>query len=224
VIADLFALHGALRAIIEVDRDAVQDALDIAAVAAAVKPAALFGLAGETPARIEALTRVALHAGLSVATGRAWVVAGETDGLPSWYAEAIDAQRSKIAITVIGAPAPCARLTSDDEAALLGYPRCCTAAQRARANLLHGLRARRIAALTDDDDARRRLALNGVEFLPRDDVDARELAQALDVTIAPFTAMALCGTCARDGASPGIAFSRRMAELASLTSLTARAA
>ena len=217
--ADITALHDALRAIVADDRDAAQDALDVAAVAAAIKPAAVFGLAGETSQRIERLAAASFRNGLITSYGRAWLVAGEGEGLPQWFTEALAEQRGRVPIVVIGARAPALRLTTAEEARLMGFPPCCTAAHARRTRDLHFHRARRIGEATNDDALRRRMTLAGVEFAARDAEERALLAHALDVSVAPFTALALCASCAGNDGSPGAQFSQRMGQLAAATGL-----
>lgn len=215
--ADTQALSAALAKLVEAEHaraEAAQDALDLLAVAAALKPAAVFGLGGEPSARIRALVAIAWDAGLTVSRGHAWLVEEELKGLEPWFVDALAEQRRAMPAVFIGAAAPPARLDVQAEAAMLGYPPCCAHAHARRANDLHHYRARRIAAMTEDAAMRRRLAGAGVEFAARDAREQRLLAEALDVTPVPFTAIVGCGECARQAHAPARRLSARLRDLA----------
>ena len=200
-----------------------QEALDAIAVAAGLKPAAIFGCGYRDDALMAVVSAVPVGCGLSIGERRGWAVEA---GLPAWYAgplrEAVTAER----LLVVGAAAGDQGWRQlmgenpdlDAEARGLGYPSCCVAEFHRRRLDYHlitvGMLTRQAAG---DEGLMGRLARARVRPTPRGEAEVRALLQATRTVFAPFTSIAMCAACEQAPDSParriGTAFQRLAASV-----------
>ena len=203
---------------------AAQEGLDLLAVLAGLKPAAVLGYARADQGWRDALAEEAGRAGLAVRPCTAWISAGEFDGAPGWYAEGVAELRAKAALIAVApdetafaaltdGPAPV--LDAAAEAALLGYPACCVAGHADWRRALHLATAPILLAAAGGDTGRaRRMAAADWVPTPRDADEAARLAALLDRDVAPCTSILPCRACTADDRGPTPALSRAFRALA----------
>ena len=222
------ALHGlTLRAVPGPEQaHAAQEALDVVAALAGLKPLALLGQGVDWPGWRDGVAEIAADCGATAATGGAWIVPGDVHGVPDWYAEPLlEARRGQRTLLVhwdteLDLPQPgrdgLARISQAAEARLLGYPTCCVADHHARQRACHRLRTDLIHRQAGGDEAQmRRLAKAEVVLRPHTAEDWARWRTAARCVPAPFTSVNMCQACAADAASPARTLSleyRRLAQ------------
>lgn len=188
-----------------------QDLLDVAAVAAGMKPAALAGVGYEVDAQAPGLADALAGLGLVVTVRYPWIPACDADGLPVWYAAALE--RRYMAVTVVAVaqhdrvlanlPAPGEPVDAVGEATLLGYPPCCATAYHHRRRRYHHLMLGMLERQADGDEARMaRLFGAGALPTPRSAQEAASLRDLVVPDFAPFTSIAMCAGCTDHDESP----------------------
>ena len=205
---------------------AAQEALDVVAAMAGLKPLALLGQGVNWPGWHEDVAEIAADCGATAAAGGMWIVPGDVHGLPDWYTGSLLAARrgqSTLLVhwdTELGLPQPgrdgLARISQAAEARLLGYPPCCVADHHASQRACHRLRADIIHRQAGGDDVQmRRLAESEVVLRPHTPEDRARWRTATRCVPAPFTSVNMCPACAADAASPARTLSleyRRLAQ------------
>jgi hypothetical protein len=201
----------ALVALIDEPRDeaAWQDGLDLLAAAAGVKPAAMFA---DEFARWRG---VAARFELRAAELAPWAPAAPEEFLPRWYLEASAARRARRKLLLLARSddvlrraallSAKGRANAAEEAALLGYPRCCVETHHEMTLTLEREAAERVARDNPGDEARmiRLVAAGALPFIaPR------------PITPSRSTSVNLCASCVADPASPARHLERAYEELA----------
>jgi hypothetical protein len=220
--AALHALAAALSAAVAgAPPEARREALDILAVAAGLKPAAVIGYGGGPSALLAAVEEVAARFGLVARRCTAWTTRGELDAVPAWFATAVVAARRRTRLLAVSllpdrlhalnghGAAPLAPFT---ESALLGYPTCCTADHAEWRAAMHRELAKGIMTAAGADEQRaRRLAAAGWVPVP---APGSTLAALLRRAAADHTAIVMCPDCFAFPSSAARRISAAFAELA----------
>ncbi len=188
-----------------------QDGLDLLALAAGLKPVALFGRGGA----VEPWRALARKFALPMIETMPWEPACPADLLPRWYVDATAQRRARQKITVVArdhdalaraaALAAQGRVGATAEAELLGYPPCCVAAHHALA-LAHERQIADLVARSNPGDETRwsRLVATG----------ATPYVAPPAITPSRWTSVNLCAACAGDDGSPARALERSYRALA----------
>lgn len=205
---------------------AVQDGLDVLAVAAGLKPMAVIGCGYDAPDLLIAVNDAAVLGGLIAQRGRPWTSAAAVG--VAWFAEARQRSANPVLyVTKREATGQATRLAGQyvdlaTEAELLGYPACCVRQFNRQQKLLHLITIRMIARQAEHDETRmRRLVAAQVVPAPRSATEARRLACATRAEFAPHTSIAMCRICAADPGSPAHRISARFRALAVETGFAA---
>jgi hypothetical protein len=196
-----------------------QDGLDLLALAAGLKPIAMFGRGGA----VDPWRTLAREFGLATIETAPWEPECPAHLLPRWYLDATARRRARQKILVVArdyealaraqALSAQGRIGAAAEAALLGYPPCCVAAHHALALAQEREIAERVARSNPDDEGHRiRLVAAG----------ATPYAAPPPVTPSRWTSVNLCGACAGDDGSPARLLERSYAALASRLHYPAR--
>ena len=204
---------------------AAQEALDILAMMAGLKPVSMLGRGFANTGWIKGALQVAVDQKLHIVEGPYWNAVPAPEGLPEWYLD-----HTRAAFEGFRAHYVCkARATAEevaevcrtgapsiaDEARLLGYPECCVEAQYARNRDYHlaWLSILERAAHGDEGEMQRRLA-DGAPLTPENDDERSRLEAAMKVRTAPFTSVNMCEACASSRDSAALRLSRRYGEFA----------
>lgn len=186
-----------------------QEMLDFLAMVAGLKRVYLLGRGFAPPGWVSGVAQLADDMGLHVVAGPKWTEPGVLDGLADWMVElqrrddTVDAQvfyvtRSAATaaeiqvINTLGA-AP----TSDQIAALLGYPLCCVKTNTTRENA--GNRAFQMLAerYSGGDPAElKRLIAEDVQMTVSTAEEEALLKECHTLRPAPFTSVNMCDACA----------------------------
>jgi hypothetical protein len=197
------ALKGIVGAMPPAQRaEGAQDALDVLAVAAGLKPLALLGVGDADGSVVSTLSDAARKAGLNVIDAAPWRVMEGWRGLPSWYRNLAELQEGASPVWVVSrpdaAPVPAggSEISVGEEAAALGYPECCVRDFHRKRRLFHLFSLRAISRQTaGDTEAMRRLAGAQIMLAPRSAAERRALALATRMDFAPATSVAMCRVC-----------------------------
>lgn len=184
--------------------------LDLIAVVAGHKPAALIQSAGDLAA-VSCLPRP-LRAGHTVEAHPHWLVPEESAGLPDWYTGALLSLRTSTTVHIFSpAQTPFVPPTSAAaEAALLAYPLCCVAEFYRRRRLHHLVAAKRIRHFAGPDTAKATAyVMSEVMLAPSSAAERAAHAAAINFVLAPYTGVAMCRVCVADVSSPA----RRMSNV-----------
>jgi len=204
---------------------AAQEALDFVAMLAGIKPVLLLGRGFDDAQWLEGALRIATDLRLHVVEGAYWDAEPSYAGLPEWYSEharaAFQGYRAHYVCKARAVAHEVAELcrsgtpSIEDEARLLGYPRCCVEAHHGRE------RDYQLAWLSvlereagGDEAGMRRLLANGAALAPATGGERARLEAAMAVQIAPFTSVNMCAACAGSSDGPARSMSRRYGELA----------
>lgn len=217
-----------LLARVENDRRATawQDGLDLLAVLAGLKPVCVIGRWGNE-AWAEALRAAADRADLPRIDSAPWEPEPPDEQLPRWYLAATARRRANRHVLYIfgdGAAARDAatlsakgRVGAAEEAALLGYPPCCVAAQHSRTLDLEKLVAEIAERVAKGDSERMTHMIEaGAMPLPISRQDWDRYSAAVAIAPAASTSVNMCSGCVADRESPAQALSRRYRALAAL--------
>jgi hypothetical protein len=194
-----------------------QEALDLLAVIADLKPVYVLGRPPLDPDWDDAVLACARTLGLHVAQGPYWQADDTLSGFPAWFRASVQDKLAGLTAFYISKTPVTAPATVADEARLLGFPPCCVAAhyQRERAFNAAWLDDLRIAANGDEAEMRRMLdADEGLDFDDLPDETLARYAAAADFEPAPFTSINMCAVCRADPGGPAHAVGARYAELA----------
>jgi hypothetical protein len=202
--------------------EAWQDGLDLLAVLAGVKPLCIVGRGARGLAWSETLRGIATRANLPVAEFAPWDAAAD---LPGWYLAASARRRESLSVLAICADAAMrdaavalaakGRVGPEEEAALLGYPRCCVAAHHQRMQAIEQLTAELTERVARGDAARMlRMIETGAAPLPQSPADWARFSAAARPAPLPFTSIVPCAACAADTDGPAQRIARRHAALA----------
>ena len=182
--------------------EGAQEALDVLAVAAGLKPLALLGVGDPDGSVANALSGAATQAGLTVTSMAPWRVDAGLRGLPSWYRDNVSVRDDAAVIAAVsqpgGAPLPAggSEISVGEGAAALGYPKCCVREFHRKRRLFHIFSLRAISRQAGgDSEAMRRLARAQVMLAPRSAAERRALALATRTVFAPATSLAMCWVC-----------------------------
>ena len=204
-----------------------QDGLDMLAVIAGLKPVCIIGRGGRSEVWTEALRAAADRAGLPTIDAVPWDPAPPDDRLPRWYLAATARRRANRHVLYLcgddAAAGDVAALTAKgrvgaaEEAAVLGYPRCCVAEQHARTLDLEELVAQTTERMAKGDAGRMtRMIEAGATPLPGSRQEWDRYSAAVAIAPAAGTSVNMCGACAVDRESPAQTLSRRYRALAAL--------
>lgn len=203
--------------------EAWQDGLDLLGVLAGLKPLCIVGRGARDEGWRDALRATALRSEIPVVDIAPWDVAA--DLLPAWYLAASARRRASLSVLALCADARVrdaavslaarGRVGPAEEAALLGYPRCCVDAHHVRMQALERLTAELTARVARGDEARMmRMIETGAAPLPQSRADWARFAAAASPAPLPFTSIVPCAACAADTDGPAHAIARRHAALA----------
>jgi hypothetical protein len=202
---------------------ALQDGLDLLAVAAGFKPVGLFGRGFDDVDWLTGVAAIAQRLGLLSLTGTAWQPAEPPARFPAWYRQAAS-ERATTVLYICRDPQTAARVrqrcaagrvTVTDEAALLCYPACCVAQHHAQALALEDLSIALMFGVAGHDGAHlRRLVRAGVTPTPRSAEEWRRFDEATAIDPQPWTSVDRCVACAADPDSPAEQLGRRYRTLA----------
>ncbi len=199
----------AARAVQSADTADLTIVLDLIAVVAGQKPAALIQSSADhasvsrLPSRLLTSHTVEAHPH--------WLVPEETAGLPDWYTGALLSLRISTTVHIFSpAQAPFVPPTSAAaEAALLAYPPCCVAEFYRRRRLHHLLAAKRIRHFAGPDTAKATAyVMSEVMLAPSSAAERAAHAASMNFVLAPHTGVAMCRACAADMGSPARRMSR----------------
>lgn len=204
---------------------AAQEALDVVAAMAGLKPLALLGQGVDWPGWRDHVVEIATDFGGTATAGHAWVVPGDVHGLPDWYTEPLLAARRAQSTLLVhwskdfALPEPgrdgLARITEAAEARLLGYPPCCVADHHASQRTYHRLMTDLIHRQAGGGDVQmRRLAESEVVLCPHAPEDRARWRTAMRCHPTPHTSVNMCPACAADPASPARTMSHGYRRLA----------
>jgi len=188
---------------------AAQEALDLLAVMAGIKPVMLLGRGYNEPTWIKAVLQAAVDAGLKVVEGPFWDAsadAGAGADLPDWFLDhsrhAIASHRAwyicraKAVADEVARICETAAITVGEEARLLDYPECCVRAHYAAAADYQRIWLDLLRRKAGGDDAKaRELLAAGAALDPETDDDRARLEAAMASTPAPFTSINMCAGC-----------------------------
>ncbi len=201
--------------------EGAQEALDVLAVAAGIKPLALLGVGDADGSVASALLDAARKAGLNVTDTSPWRVAEGWRGLPSWYRDLAELQEGASPVCVVSrpvgasVPAGGSEISVGEEAAALGYPKCCVRDFHRKRRLFHIYSLRAVSRQAGGDaEAMRRLARAQTMLAPRSAVERRALALATRTVFAPATSLAMCRVCENATDSAAMRLSARYRALA----------
>jgi hypothetical protein len=154
------------------------------------------------------------------------IVAAEIAGLPGWYVQPMQAiwgAADIVTVTRSVRQGEGPRVVAvEEEARLLGYPLCCVVDHHARRRHYHALMVELIAASRADEIERRRFVAAELSPSLRNESDRARLVEALGVSLAPFTGIAMCPACATEyPGGPAGACTARYRDLARASGLAA---
>ncbi len=200
---------------------AAQDALDVLAVAAGIKPFAAVGWGFDSTAFRVAIAAAAARAGLAAFDGPPWIGESGNSG-QSWYDEALCEDLAATQLLFVGPPRSEAalrrlagsRLGVSEEAGVLGYPLCCVKEFHRRQRLFHLITRRMIGRQAQGDETlKRRLARARAMLTPKTETELKLLLRATRMIFAPFTSIAMCRACEADSGSAARILSARFEAL-----------
>ena len=204
---------------------AAQEALDFMAMLAGIKPVLLLGRGFDDAQWLEGALRIAIDLRLHVVEGPYWDAEPSHAGLPEWYSEHARAafrgfrahyvSKARAVADEVAGLCRSGTPSIEDEARLLGYPRCCVEAHhgRERDYQLAWLSVLEREAAGDEAKMRRLLA-DGEALAPATGGERARLEAAMAVQTAPFTSVNMCAACAGSADGPARSMSRRYGELA----------
>lgn len=204
---------------------APQEMLDFLALVAGLKPVYLGGRGWSSPRWLEDLERLSRGVGLHVIWGQRWSAIPENEGYPDWYTETNPTKprqepvlyvcRTRASTEDVRRVLIAGRPTIDEEARLLGYPRCCVEnhyyRQRSSGTLVSLMLARMSGGLEDE---MKRIVREDLPMKPTTEEEIRLSELCLRIRCAPFTNVIMCEPCALSSDSPAHRLSRRYAALA----------
>ncbi|HUK59902.1 MAG TPA: hypothetical protein VLV50_11795 [Stellaceae bacterium] len=176
-----------------------QEGLDLLAMAAGLKPVAMFGRGGA----VEPWRALAREFALPMIETAPWEPAALGGSLPRWYLDATATRRARQRILVVARPRDAlaraealvaqGRVEAAAEAGLLGFPPCCVAAHHAAALAYEREIAERITRANPGDEARMARL-----------VEAGAVPYVEPPAISPsrWTSVNLCDTCVASDDSP----------------------
>ncbi len=190
-----------------------QDGLDLLAVVAGLKPVCAIGHDGRNEGWAEALRAAAVRAGWPAIDAAPWDPEPPVELLPDWYLMATARRRANRQVLCICADDAAARdavtlstkgrVGAAEEAALLGYPRCCVAEQHSRTLDIEELVAQTAERAANGDAGRMtRMIEAGAAPLPRSRRDWDRYSDAVAITPAANTSVNMCSACAVDRPRP----------------------
>ncbi|MSO89943.1 MAG: hypothetical protein EXQ89_08285 [Rhodospirillaceae bacterium] len=200
---------------------AAQDALDVLAVAAGIKPFAAVGWGIESAAFRVAIAAAARRAGLAAFDGPPWIGESGISGR-RWYDQALREDAAATRILLVGSPGSEAalrrlagsRLGAGEEAGVLGYPQCCVKEFHRRQRLFHLITRRMIGRQAQGDETLLgRLTRARVMLAPKTETELKLLLRATRMVFAPFTSIAMCRACEADSGSAARLISARFESL-----------
>ncbi len=203
-----------------------QEALDLVAVVAGLKPVAWLGCGTDDADWLPGVERVLAEFDVSVTPGTGWIVATEIDGLPDWYVEPMmRTHRASRTLLVHRCDAvPEMPVMSDDdvswataeqEARWLGYPVCCVQDHHRRRRRFHRLTIDLIRHFAGPEEAdMRRFAASEVVLRPNTAGEISQWREATRCVPAPYTSVNMCLDCEMDTASPARQLSQSYGRLA----------
>ncbi len=198
-----------------------QDGLDLLALAAGLKPVAMFGRGAGA---IESWDALARRFDLPTIEAAPWDAAPPKNFFPRWYLDATSARRARQKILLVAredallqrarALAAKGRVSVAEEAEILGYPPCCVAEHHAAA-LAHERQTAYLVGHANPDDEALRMRLVASGATPY-------LAPPV---LAPsrWTSVNLCRVCAAGTDGPARGLERAYAALAARLAYPARA-
>ena len=197
--------------------------LDVAAVRAGIKQAALFESSEANESWWLGAQTTLADMSLRVCLHPHWVVAEEMVGLPAWYREQLIELRNATNIRIVqrvGADTRLPPRKATDEAQLLGYPLCCVHEFYRRCRLMHLFMVKRICHFAGTDKtARRRYVAAEVMLNPSTAAERAAVRAATSVKLAPLTHVAMCRSCAETAKSPAKMHAQQYHDLARRTGL-----
>ncbi len=198
-----------------------QDALDVVAVAAGIKPFAVAGWGFDSTAFRVAIAAAAARAGLAAFDGLPWIGESGNSGR-RWYDEALREDLAATQILFVGPPGTEAalrrlagsRLGLREEARVLGYPLCCVMEFHRRQRLFHLITRRMIGRQAQGDETlKRRLARARAMLTPKTETELKLLLRAARMIFAPFTSIVMCPACEAESGSAARILSARFESL-----------
>jgi hypothetical protein len=210
-----------------------QDGLDLLATVAGLKPVCLLGRGAREDQWIDTALALAARSGLYAMAAAPWDAEDSAAMLPEWYVHAAARRRAAHPVLYlcrdtgtradVAALSAAGRVAVADEAALLGYPRCCVAQHHAQALGLERLLAETIERQAQGDPVRAaRLTEAGVAPLPSSREGWARHASLSAIAPSRFTSVNMCRACAADRDSPARRLSRRYEQLAARAHYPAR--
>ena len=202
-----------------------QEALDVVALLAGLKPVYVLGRGFADPGWRDHVLGLAAAWRLHVREGPYWVAAPPPADLPGWFAEIADARlragrahylaRTRAAAAAVAAACASGRPSIAEEARLLGFPECCVADHYAGAAAYLRASFAILRLRTGGDEAEmRRLAAGDAPLALETEDERALLAAAATVRPARHTSLNMCAGCAATEASPARLLAARYAALA----------
>jgi hypothetical protein len=209
------------------DRRAIswQDGLDLLAVMAGLKPLCLLGRGDGDAMWTDALGEAASCADLTAIAASPWEPDDAEDPLPRWYRDATARRRARrtvlylcrddATLDAVAALSRKGRVTADEEAVLLGYPRCCVEQHHRQAVGFAHLTAAMAARAAAGDRARMvRMIEAGAAPMPASSEEWERYRALTAIAPSRWTSVNLCRSCAGGGDGPARRLERAYERLA----------
>lgn len=205
-----------------------QDLLDVLAVGAGLKPAAVIGFGYAVNDSVDKIIELAAALGMATSMSHPWQASCDAEELPSWYVDTLARFYGSTPIHIVTTtPASLNVLvkskppiSAQQESVTLGYPICCVTKYHRRRKAYHLLTLGMLARQVDGNEVRmRRLVKSGVAMTPKGESETSALLSATQTDFAAFTSIAMCDACATDSDSPARRISTQFRQLADQTGL-----
>jgi hypothetical protein len=204
---------------------APQEMLDCLALRSNMKSVWLLGRGFEDQEWIEGAAAMASKAGFHVVRGPLWDAKTDDETLPAWYREHLKAQkpageavyicRTKAIADEVENSFRNPPITIEQEARLLGYPRCCVREHYERDSLLdHTFYKMLERQSMGDVQEMQRLLREDAEVSAQTVEEQEAIKKATEFTPAPYTSFHMCPACIAGTEQPGPKLSKRFEELA----------
>lgn len=206
-----------------------QDLLDVLAVEAGLKPAAIIGFGYPIDDAVDKIIAQTEARGMATGLSHPWRATCDAEDLPSWYADTLARLYASTPIHIVAAT-PAIQdalvkrnppLSAQQESTILGYPICCVTEYHRRRHTYHVLTLGMLARQVDgNEDRMKRLVQSGVQMSPKGETETTALLQATRTVFAPCTSISMCDACSVDTNSPAMRLSTRFRVLAKESGLS----
>jgi hypothetical protein len=208
--------------------DFAQDLLDVLAVGAGLKPAAVIGFGYAVNDSVDNIIALTATMGMATSMSHPWQAACDAEDLPSWYVDTLARFYGSTPIHIVTATPTSLNalvtskppISAQQESVTLGYPICCVTEYHRRRKAYHLLTLGMLARQVDGNEVRmRRLVKSGVAMAPKGETETNALLSATQTDFATFTSIAMCDACATEPDSPARRISTQFRQLADQTEL-----